>query len=332
MAMVNRIVYLDIAKALCIILVVIGHYCPDGCPEWWRVVHDFIYSFHMPLFMFASGFVYIATKRDGEKYGDFIRKKIKRLMIPYFVVSTLVIGIKLLTESHVYVENPKTLTSFIKMFYYPEAGFFLWFIWALWWMFVIVPIFKTRRQRLALFAISILLHYVPFATTDIFCIAQFKHMLLFFMLGVMDYDWKGYLSALDRMPKMAYIGVFAIAYVISIIPAGGEYLASTSYMLPFLGIAAIISLSKMIEQSKLKNAWLMTTSASSYIIYLFHTTFEGFAKALVFKFPYLRDIGNDGVFMIGAVLVVGRGLIIPIMLNEKVFKKYSVTRVLLGLK
>lgn len=219
--MAKRIVYIDIAKALCIILVVIGHYCPDGCPDWWMAVHDFIYTFHMPLFMFASGFVYIATKREEEKYGNFIMKKVKRLMIPYFVVSAIVIAIKLLTEGHAYVENPKTIMSFVKMFYYPEAGFFLWFIWALWWMFVIVPVFKTKQQRLVLFAISILLHYVPFVTTDVFCISQFKNMLIFFMLGVVVYDWKGYLSVFDRVPKVAYLIAFAIAYVISVTPVGG---------------------------------------------------------------------------------------------------------------
>ena len=332
MVMAKRLVYLDIAKALCIILVVIGHYSPDGCPEWWMAVHDFIYTFHMPLFMFASGFVYIATKRDGEKYGDFIMKKVKRLMIPYFVVSAIVIGIKLLTESHMYVENPKTVMSFVKMFYYPEAGFFLWFIWALWWMFVIVPVFKTKQQRLVLFAISILLHYVPFTTTDIFCVAQFKNMLIFFMLGVVVYDWKGYLCAFDRVPKVAYLIAFAIAYVISVAPVGRGYLASTKYLLPFLGIAAVISFSIMIEQSKLKNDWLMITSASSYIIYLFHTTCEGFAKALVFKLPYLKNISDSGMFMIGAVFVVACGVIIPIVLNEKVIMKYTTTKMLFGLK
>ena len=88
----------------------------------------------------------------------------------------------------------------------------------------------------------------------------------------------------------------------------------------------------MIEQSKLKNDWLMITSASSYIIYLFHTTCEGFTKALVFKLPYLKDIDNGILFMIGAVFVVACGVIIPIILNEKVFKRYSVTSVLFGLK
>lgn len=92
----NRIVSLDVAKAICIILVVIGHYVPDNSPEWYVAIHDVIYTFHMPLFMFASGFVYIATKKS-EAYGTFILKKVKRLMIPYISTSVIVISIKLLT-------------------------------------------------------------------------------------------------------------------------------------------------------------------------------------------------------------------------------------------
>ena len=44
----QRLVFLDIAKAICIILVVIGHYHPDNSPEWYNVIWKFIYSFHMP--------------------------------------------------------------------------------------------------------------------------------------------------------------------------------------------------------------------------------------------------------------------------------------------
>ena len=330
--MSGRIVYIDLAKAICIILVVVGHYCPPGCPGWWSAIVQFIYSFHMPLFMFASGFVYIATKKDGEKYSDFIVKKIKRLMVPYFVVSACIIGIKLITESHLYVQNPKTVMSFAKMFYYPEAGYFLWFIWALWWMFVIIPLFKTRLQRLALFAVSILLHFIPFVTTTVFCLEQFKNMLIFFMLGVVVYDWRELLSIFGKFPKMAYIATFAFAYLLSVSQVGVEYLAWIKYLLPILGIAAVVSLSKLIEHSKIPIDLFMITSNSSYIIYLFHTTFEGFAKALIFKIPYLSNISDGGMFLVGAVFVVACGVILPIILNDKVFNRYSTTRILLGLK
>ena len=85
MVMAKRIVYIDIAKALCIILVVIGHYCPDGCPDWWIAVHDFIYTFHMPLFMFLSGLV--ACSGVVVPYWGIVKlgKKLKGLLIPMLV-------------------------------------------------------------------------------------------------------------------------------------------------------------------------------------------------------------------------------------------------------
>lgn len=61
----------------------------------------------MPLFMFASGYVYIATKKDIG-YGSFLIKKIKRLMIPYITTSIMVISIKMLMQGGLSVEDPVT--------------------------------------------------------------------------------------------------------------------------------------------------------------------------------------------------------------------------------
>lgn len=70
----NRIIALDIAKAICIILVVMGHYVPDNSPAWYVLVHDVIYTFHMPLFMFVSGYVYIATKKRSTLWRFFVEE------------------------------------------------------------------------------------------------------------------------------------------------------------------------------------------------------------------------------------------------------------------
>lgn len=111
----NRIIALDIAKAICIILVVMGHYVPDNSPAWYVLVHDVIYTFHMPLFMFVSGYVYIATKKRST-YGDFLLKKVRRLMVPYLTTSVMVIVIKLLTQGSMSVDNPVTIFSFVEIF------------------------------------------------------------------------------------------------------------------------------------------------------------------------------------------------------------------------
>lgn len=103
----KRLLEFDIAKALCIVLVVMGHYAVT-IPSWWVAVHDIIYTFHMPLFLFASGFIYIAFQQD-ENYGHFLLKKVKRLLIPYVITSIIIVTIKLLTQSFLYVEHPVTL-------------------------------------------------------------------------------------------------------------------------------------------------------------------------------------------------------------------------------
>ena len=71
----ERIEWVDIAKGIAIIAMIIGH----GCPK--RAIVSFIFSFHMPLFFILSGIVY-KTNSKG-----MVSKKIKSLIVPYFIFS-----------------------------------------------------------------------------------------------------------------------------------------------------------------------------------------------------------------------------------------------------
>ena len=119
----NRILFVDVAKAICIILVVIGHCFPDNSPKWYVTLHDIIYTFHMPLFMFASGYVYIATQKPIA-YTVFLLRKIKRLLVPYFITSFIVITIKILTQESLNVDNPVTIFSYLWMFCRPYKNIY----------------------------------------------------------------------------------------------------------------------------------------------------------------------------------------------------------------
>ena len=50
--MPQRIVHIDIAKGIGILLVVLAH---NGLQAYAPFLHQFIYAFHMPLFFFLSG-------------------------------------------------------------------------------------------------------------------------------------------------------------------------------------------------------------------------------------------------------------------------------------
>ena len=333
----NRIITLDIAKAICIILVVIGHYIPDNSPTWYYLLNKAIYSFHMPLFMFASGYIYIATKKNI-RYSDFIIKKIKRLMLPYFVTSVIIITIKLLTQGNMSVDNPVTYFSYIRMLYYPEAGYFLWFIWALWWMFVFVPLFKSEKSRVVLFILSIVLHFIPIELPEEFCINSFANMFVYFMFGILAYEntyLYNFLKTLDWKKVTASLFLFITCESLYIqnttmYTGGGNFLI-INILLPFIGIWFIIEISKVICYiwKGINDNWLMIVSLSSYIIYLFHTTFEGLAKAIIRKLPIDNDVWY--IFVPEVIVVVSVGVIMPILLHRYVLSKFKLTRLLFGL-
>lgn len=79
----TRIEWLDIAKGLGVLLVVLGHL-------WYNcsfsIVNQIIYTFHMPMFFILSGFVF---KKGSSNFGSFLMAKIKRLLLPTFIFFVL---------------------------------------------------------------------------------------------------------------------------------------------------------------------------------------------------------------------------------------------------
>lgn len=73
----NRIEYIDIAKGLGMILVVVGH-CINGktFPGTW------INSFHMPLFFILSGLCF--SEKKYPTFFPFLKKELKHFYYPVF--------------------------------------------------------------------------------------------------------------------------------------------------------------------------------------------------------------------------------------------------------
>lgn len=86
MAPSERIAWVDNAKSLGIVLVVLGHApaLPDGARE-------FIYRFHMPLFFFLAGAV-VTPERMGGGFMPWVGRQARLLLVPYlffWAVSTV---------------------------------------------------------------------------------------------------------------------------------------------------------------------------------------------------------------------------------------------------
>lgn len=83
----ERIVFVDVARGIAAILVVIGHSIQvvDSAFDN-NIIFRMIYSFHMPLFMFLSG--YVSYKPEGIDY-KWIIKKAEYLAVPFIVWTIL---------------------------------------------------------------------------------------------------------------------------------------------------------------------------------------------------------------------------------------------------
>ena len=80
-----RLKWLDIAKGIAIILMVIGH---TSIPD---IFSRFIFAFHMPLFFIASGWT---TNWGKYSFMVFAKSKFKSIMVPFIIYSLIVLSVQ----------------------------------------------------------------------------------------------------------------------------------------------------------------------------------------------------------------------------------------------
>lgn len=76
--MKSRILWIDLSKVIAIWFIILGHFFPG-------VIKSFIYSFHVPIFFFISGF--LTTHEPNNKI--FWEKTRKKLIFPYLYINII---------------------------------------------------------------------------------------------------------------------------------------------------------------------------------------------------------------------------------------------------
>ncbi|MFI3200875.1 MAG: acyltransferase family protein [Eubacteriales bacterium] len=84
----KRLEYLDIAKGIGILLIVMGH-AMLGVPD---VILWFTKTFHLPLFYIVSGIVIAHGKEVEQPFLTICKRKCRQLLVPYFIFSFIAIA------------------------------------------------------------------------------------------------------------------------------------------------------------------------------------------------------------------------------------------------
>lgn len=175
---------LDAVKGVAIILVVLGHAIQQYAGLDNRSALDlgferFIVSFHMPLFVLVSGYLfYFSLQRHSEL--DIVKKRIKMFTLPILTMAV----IKHLRGNIYHFE----LTSFVTDF--PTSLFnSLWFFWAM----IIITMFvcivhKFFKNHWAGYLAAVA---VTLTLPNVYPLRAYVHLLPVFLLG--------YAAASDRI-------------------------------------------------------------------------------------------------------------------------------------
>jgi fucose 4-O-acetylase-like acetyltransferase len=146
----GRLEYMDLLKGIAILLVVFGHLIQANTLESSRhPIFSYIYSFHIPLFMFLSGYVgfksYNFTSIKEAIYR--LSNKFRSLLIPYFIWPMIVYNFFLVTEYKFSLCN-----QIIDLVTKWNSLWFLWYLFILYCIYsinlLIYNIIKSKNKLL----------------------------------------------------------------------------------------------------------------------------------------------------------------------------------------
>lgn len=197
----ERIEYIDSLRGLAILLVVMGHtlesngYLSSPC-------YNFIYSFHMPLFFFISGFVTeYSCKLDGNSnsidYFTYIWKKFTSIMLPYLTWMLVVRPFFFASHSGLEYIKSALLTQLSSII---SNGGGLWFLPCLFMLITIFVLWKIFLHKVCK-ADGIILELVSLSVLLVACLFFYSSISIFhsvssyfvpFFMGVFMSKYQGF--------------------------------------------------------------------------------------------------------------------------------------------
>ncbi|MDE7324647.1 MAG: acyltransferase [Lachnospiraceae bacterium] len=214
----EREVLPDILRGFAIILVVLGHCIQEGSGEIYRMelsyfsdrLYQFIYSFHMPLFMLISGYLgWYSIKRCVNRKGRLavLRSRALSLLIPIFFWTALDYARILFVN---YVDGRPQPEALVFVYFYNALNN-LWFLWAVWWSFLVVYVMHNfLNDNIIIYVFGFLLLFI---LPDGLGMGAYKYMLPYYLAG---YYVHGYMQKKEKCIKkdslFRMIGISGLAF------------------------------------------------------------------------------------------------------------------------
>lgn len=306
--------HVSFLQTIGIVLVVVGHsFFNHGD----NIVCQWIYTFHMPLFFFISGYLLeYTTRRRGitianSNFASFVRSKSRRLLVPYFVWSTLVFLPKAILSKYSVRPIDASFDAYVYMMVHPYKNVIgsFWFLPTLFMVFlVVVTVFKLANRwsgkywnklNVAL-ALSFLVSVFTFYDYEQFLnIEGVVYYVFYFLFGI----WCCRNRPLESLSKPVL--VFILSFAFSVVNVSFAPLRDIHVIGGVNGIVMCSAASCIYVNSGKR--FLNHLYGATFTIYIYHW----FVQVLCFQFllSFLRI-----PLMVASLLAVIGGIYIPLFI------------------
>lgn len=270
----------------------------------------FAYSFHMPLFIIISGYLFYMTRiAKNWQFIPMIKEKWVRLGIPY--IFFIIIGIII---KFVYSDGRPLDTSLLGMirnFTRPFDGALreMWFVSVIIVYFLLYPLYKwilkSKLATIIVFIVGCVFYFIPIKQiTDFFALNHAVHFFVFFFMGVAVCKWR-----LDNWITTYVAVLFNMAIFTLCLWQGIPLLKQISGCLFFWGLAVIVD-------RKLTVNLFHSFRDYTYQIFLISIFGQIAVKLLYKRFAF------SGSYLLWWAICIIVGLYIPVIVS-KIMQKYS---------
>jgi acyltransferase len=327
---------LDFLKGIGIVLVVLGHCFTTALEtEYYsiRILKDFIYTFHMPLFFIVSGYLQGLRPYSINKLKKFSTHQIRKLFLPYIAWSFVLYifyyflnSVSIITIQENIRLNPIYLIYDI-LAYNIRTGNVLWFVYILCIISIVSYIFHnlvTRKSSNIVFLIVVLLLGIIaniYLRDELFVLKRFLVMWIYYEVGafigifIKDINIKA-----STKVNIILLALYPFIFIL--------YFKSNSIITYGLKvICALLAVFILYSMSKYSNCWLYRIfnylgKRTSYIYYLHNPYIVLVIVTGLTKFTKLN-------IAISIAIAFIFGIIIPLIIGNLILSRNKMTKIIL---
>lgn len=321
-------------RGMAIILVVFGHMIGFDSTGGMKVSDDSIFRYmyytleyiRMPLFTVISGWVYANKPIVNTNHTKFIKGKLRRLILPMFVISTLLFLFRMIIPG---TSSKPQLSDLPLNLIFPYDVF--WYLYSLFLIFLIITVLDRQTYfhkfsgwlttLITAFGFLFITRNFLEAVPNLFSFKGAVYLFPFFMIGIGIFRYKAMLlnDKITFILLAIFVGGLVFQQMIWFNYFPEQHKQSLLGM--SIGISGVLLLFKL----KLRNNLLIWIGGFAYGIFLFHVFFTGGSRIVLLKL----GVQNPWVILtLGVIFAILFSILAEMVISRSKILRYA----LLGLK